>query len=101
MHAGDFADEPRRDGFAEPGQMRRPAAVLVDRELRPAPLGLLDELAAGSQILYEGLLRKDVLAGGERASHEIDAKLGVRRDVENLDPGIVQQPFEIIRRVRL
>src|SRR5277367_5452195 len=76
MHARDFADQPRRDGFAQPGQMRRPSAVLVDRELHPAPLGLRDELAADSQVLDEGLLRKDMLAGGERASHHIDAKLG-------------------------
>src|SRR5271156_2092344 len=56
--------------------MRPPPAVLVARELHPAPFGLLDEFAAGSQVLDEGLLRKDMLAGGERASHQIDAKLG-------------------------
>ena len=48
MHARHLADQPRRDRFAHPGEMRRPAAVLVDRELEPARFADLDEFARRS-----------------------------------------------------
>ena len=99
MRADDLADEPRGDGLAQIGQMRRPAPVLVDGELDTALLGLLDQRLAGREVLDERLLRQDMLAGGEGAPHQVDPNVRMGRNVENCDAGIVEHLVEIVRRV--
>ena len=73
MNAGDFADEAGADRFPDVGEMRRPAAVLIDRELEVAPRRQLDEFAPVVEVLDERLLRQDVLSRVQRAPHEVEA----------------------------
>ena len=79
--------------------MRRPAAILVDRELNSVAFGLFDERAAGREILDEGLLRQDMLAGLKGAPHQACSHVRVGRQVDDLDPGIPDRLFEVVRRV--
>ncbi len=101
MRADDLADQPGRDGLTHVGEMRRPAAVLVDRELYAPPLGLRDQRLAGREVLDERLLRQDMLAGRERAPHQVDPHVGMGRDVEHRDPGIAEHVLEIVGGARL
>ena len=76
MNAGDFADEARAHCFPDVGEMRRPAAVLIDRELHFASRRQFDEFAPVVEVLDERLLRQDMLSRIQRAAHEVDRTSG-------------------------
>ena len=91
MNAGDFADQASMDRLPDIGEMRRPAAVLIDGELEAAPLRQLNEFAAVVEVLDEGLLRQHVLVGVQRAPHEVEADVRMGGKVENAHVRIAQQ----------
>ena len=101
MNAGDLADEAGADRFPDVGEMRRPAAVLIDRELQFAPRRQFDEFAPVVEVLDERLLRQDVLSRIQRAAHEVDAHVRVGRDVENPQARVAEQGLEIVGDARL
>ena len=57
------ADQPGAHRLAHPGEVRRPAAVLVDGEPHALRVGEVAEPRAGVEVDDEGLLRQHVLAG--------------------------------------
>ena len=91
MNAGDFADQARADRLTDIGEMRRPAAVLIDRELEATLLRQLDEFAAVIEVLDERLLRQHMLVGVQRAPHEVEADVRMGGEVENAHIRIAQQ----------
>jgi len=96
MDAGDIADEAGGGRLAQPAEMRRKAPVLVDGEQEAAALGEFDELSPDREVFHERLLRQDVLAGDESAPHQVDADVGMGRDVENLDRAVAENRLEIV-----
>ena len=79
MGGDDVADQPCPDSLAHIGEMRRPAAVLVDRELDAVFVGQLDQPLAGVEIDDERFLRQHMLAGLERGldqRHALDRDAG-------------------------
>ena len=79
------ADQAGGGGFAHPGEMRRPAAVLVDGEDEIVGVGEVAEAGAGVEVEDEGLLREDVLTGGERGLDQGEAFGGVGGEVDDGD----------------
>ena len=57
-------------------------------------LRLLDDGPRGGEILGERLLREHVLAARERSADQLDADVGMGRDVDDLDSRVVQQLVE-------
>ena len=101
VNASDFADEAGIDRLADIGEMRRPAAVLIDRELEAAPLRELNEFPPVIEVLDERFLRQHVLIGLQRAPHEIEADVRMGCEVEDADVRIAQHRIEIVRNARI
>ena len=78
--------------------MRRPAAVLVDRKFDSEAFRFFDERATGCGPRRTAL-RQDMLAGGKGAPHQACSHVGVGRHVDDLDPEVLERPFEVVRRV--
>ena len=91
----DVADRALLDEQGRRAPGRRPAPVLVDRDLEPESLTLLDELAGRLQIGRERLLREHVLARRQRLPDERGAHVGVGRDVDDLDLRVAQKLVEL------
>ena len=90
MNADDLADEAGADRLPDIGEMRGPAAVLIDGELEPAPLREFDEFAAVIEVLNERLLRQHVLVGVQRAPHEVEADVRMGGEVEHAHVRVAQ-----------
>ena len=96
VRGDDVADQPGAHRLAHIGEMRRPAAVLVDGELDAVPVGEFDQPLAGVEIDDERFLRQHMLAGLERRLDQRHALGRMRRDVEHLDVVAAKQALEIV-----
>jgi len=90
MGGDDLADQARADGFAHPGQMRGPTAILVDGKLHAVLAGKGNKAAAFGEVEDEGLLRQDVLACLQRGFEDRQAVGGVGGDVDYVDAWVGQ-----------
>ena len=61
MNANDLADQPGFHGFSHISEMRRPAAVLVDRKPDAILCGTVAEAFPNVEIEHEWLLRQHML----------------------------------------
>ena len=94
-------DQARTDRLADIGEMRRPAAVLIDGELETTLLRECDEFAAVIEVLDEGLLRQHVLVRVQRAPHEVEADVRMGGEIEHAHIRIAQHGIEIVRNARV
>ncbi len=96
VRGDDVADQAGANRLANVGEVRRPAAVLVDGELDAMPVGEFDQPLACVEIDDKRLLRQHMLAGLQRRFHQRHALHWMRRDVEHLDIVAAQQALEIV-----
>src|SRR5580704_8450288 len=101
VDASDLSDEAGASRLPEIGEVRRPAAVLIDRELEAAPLRELNEFPPVIEVLDERLLRQHVLIGLQRAPHEIEADVQMGCEVEDAHIRIAQYGIEIVSDARI
>ena len=71
--AGQVAQQSGGNRLPHIGDVRRPAAVLVDGQLDPLLVGQLAELLADIQVEHEGLLAQHVFAGKQGIPDERNA----------------------------
>ena len=81
--------------------MRRPAAVLIDREPDAVRFGERHQPLAVVEVGHEGLLRQHVLAGAERGLDDRQARLGMRRHVDDVDLRVGQHLLPAVGDARL
>ena len=94
-----LADQPGAHRLAHPGEVRRPAAVLVDREPHALRVGEVAEPLAGVEVEDERLLRQHVLAGRERRLDHRQPLGRVRRDVDDRDVVARERAGDVVGRL--
>ena len=100
MNAGDFADQARPYSLTNIGEVRRPAAVLIDGKSETTLLRECDEFAAVIEVLDEGLLRQHMFARFQPTPHEVEAGVRMGGEIEDAQVRIAQHGIEIVRNAR-